>query len=64
MYFAGITDENRRERRQQMLTTANEKFLELADQLDALAEEMNSCVVANIEALKDCGEKLAAIKTI
>lgn len=63
-YFAGITDEDRRKRRQQMLTTTNEKLLELADQLDALTSEMNSCVVANAEALKDCGEKLAAIKTI
>lgn len=64
LYFAGITEEDRRERRQQMLSTTNEKLLELANQLDDLTVEMNSCVVANIEALKDCGEKLAEIKTI
>lgn len=63
-YFSGITDEVRRERRRQMLETTNETLVKLADLLDSLVPEMNSAVVANVEALEGCGEKLTVIKTI
>lgn len=53
-WFAGITDDSRKEHRRQMLDTTREKLLGWCDALKAMSAEGAVCVVAHDDALKQC----------
>ena len=53
-WFAGITDESRKEHRRQMLETTREKLLGWCDVLNTMSAEGAVCVVAHDEVLKQC----------
>ena len=51
-YFAGITYEDRKERRRQILNTTKGELLALCSQLSELRENGSICIVSNSETLK------------
>ena len=53
-WFAGITYEDRKEHRRQMLSTTREKLLSWCDVLESMSKDGAVCVVAHEEALKQC----------
>ena len=53
-WFAGITYEDQKEHRHQMLTTTREKLLGWCDVLNTMNQDGAVCVVAHDEALKQC----------
>ena len=53
-WFSGISYEERKLRRRQMLSTTREKLLGWCDVFDRINSEGAVCVVANQEALQQC----------
>ena len=55
LWFAGLTEEDLKKQRREMLSADHRALLAWADVLEQLAEDGAVCVVGNEEALETCG---------